>query len=75
MQFRGKKSKSWKKLKLHARNKRCHICSYPLRKTAVFIWDIKSQQANQIKCINCLTMYDCEFEITNVGIVREVAYS
>jgi hypothetical protein len=75
MQFKGKRSKSWRKLKSHAKSKRCHICSYPLRKTAVFIWDIKSKDVKEMKCINCLTMYDSDFDITNVGIVREVGYS
>ena len=75
MQFKGKRSKSWRKLKSHARSKRCHICSYHLRKTAVYIWDIKTKEANRLKCINCLTMYDKNFEITDLGIVREVGYS
>ena len=75
MQFKGKRSKSWMKLKSHAKSKRCHICSYPLRKTAVFIWDIKSKDVKEMKCLNCLTMYDSDFDITNIGIVREVGYS
>jgi ribosomal protein L37E len=75
MQFKGKRSRNWKKLKLHAKSKRCHICCYPMKKTAVYIWDIKSKDTKELKCINCLTMYDTEFEITNIGIVREVGYS
>jgi hypothetical protein len=46
-----------------------------MKKTAVYIWDIKSKDTKELKCINCLTMYDTEFEITNIGIVREVGYS
>ena len=46
MQFKGKKSRNWKKLKSHARSKRCHICSYHLRKTAVYIWDIKTKDGH-----------------------------
>ena len=75
MQFKGPKSKSFRKLQKIAKNKDCLICSHRLKHTGVFIWSVEKQDATHIKCINCLTMYDSSFNIENLGIPREVGYS
>ena len=75
MQFKGHKSKNFKKLKEIAKNKNCLICSSKMKNTGDFIWDINRKDCTQIKCINCLTMYSSDFSITTFGIPTEVGYS
>ena len=75
MQFKEHKSKNFKKLKKIARSNECLICCSKLKNTGVYIWDIDKEDCTHIKCINCLTMYSSTFNITTLGIPREVGYS
>lgn len=72
MQFKNLNTKNWLKLKEIAKSKRCHICSYKLKKTAVYIWNKKANDTTHIKCFNCLTIYNTDFNITEVGIPQQI---
>jgi hypothetical protein len=75
MQFKGPKSRNFKKLKEISRNRRCHICDSKLKNSGVFIWSRRKEDAVAIKCCNCLTTYSTDFNILDLGIPREVGYA
>ncbi len=75
MQFRNPKTKNFLKLKKISRSKRCQICHNRMRNTGVFVYSKQRKDATAIKCINCLTIYNTEFQLTHLGIPRQVAYS
>ena len=71
MQFKGLKTKNWRKLKEITKNKRCLICYYRLSKTGVYLYSKDIEDTTHIKCFNCLTVYDTSFGITDLGIPGE----
>jgi hypothetical protein len=75
MQFKNPKSKNWLKLKEISRNKRCHICYSPLKKTGVYMWSANKRDCTGIKCFNCLTIYSPTFAILEMGIPSSVGYA
>ncbi len=75
MQFKGLKTKNWRKLKLITKNKRCHICHYRLSKTGIFLYSKHLEDTTHIKCFNCLTVYNTNFHITDVGIPTQVGHA
>lgn len=75
MQFKNLNTKNWRKLKEIAKSKRCHFCHSKLKDTGVYIWNISKKDTTHIKCINCLTIYGVDFEISEVGIPDQIGES
>ena len=68
MQFKNRKTKNYLKLKSLQRNNRCYICHTRLKKTGVYILSPRQRDVTAVKCINCLTIYDPNFEVIALGI-------
>lgn len=75
MQFKNPSTRNFKKLKKISNNNRCHICHHALKNTGVLVWNTRIQDADSIKCINCLTVYSSSFAIKDLGLPRDVGYS
>jgi len=71
MQFKVPNTKNWRKLKKIVKSNRCVICCYRLYKTAIYVWDKEEKDCTHVKCFNCLSVYDNEFELTDVGLPRQ----
>jgi len=70
MQFKNRNTKNYQKaVKLLKNDKnRCIICDSRIKLTGVLMMDVRKDDIKGIKCIECITVYDTDFEIQKLGI-------
>ena len=70
MQFKNRNTKNYQKaVKLLKSDKcRCIICNSRIRLTGVLMMDVLANDIKGIKCIECISVYDTDFEIQEIGI-------
>ena len=70
MQFKNRNTKNYQKaVKLLKSDKcMCIICNIIIILTCFFMMDVLAVYIKGIKCIECISVYDTDFEIQEIGI-------
>lgn len=70
MQFKNRNTKKYRKATklLRSRKTRCIICDSRIRLTGVLMMDVLKDDVKGIKCIECISVYDTDFDIKEIGI-------
>ena len=70
MQFKNRNTKKYRKATklLRSRKTRCIICDSRIRLTGVLMMDVLHNDVKGIKCIECISEYDTNFDIKEIGI-------
>lgn len=70
MQFKNRNTKNYRKVRklLRSNKARCVICDSRIRLTGVIMMDVVKDDVRGIKCIECISVYDSNFDIQKIGI-------
>lgn len=70
MQFKNRNTKNYQKIRklLRSNKKRCIICDSRIRLTGVMMMDVSKDDVKGLKCIECISDYDVDFNIKKIGI-------
>ena len=70
MQFKNRNTKKYRKATklLKSIKTRCIICDSRIRLTGVLMMDVLHNDVKGIKCIECISEYDTDFDIKEIGI-------
>ena len=69
MQFKNRNTQKYRKAVklLRSKNTRCIICESRIRLTGVLIMDNSIDDVKGIRCIECISAYDTDFSIEQIG--------